>query len=34
LEGEKDKFEEDLDKNKDGLLDRQEILSWIVPSNE
>lgn len=28
------KFDEQLDKNKNGKLDGSEILSWIVPSNE
>ena len=31
----KDKYENDLDKNKDGLLQKDEVLSWIIPnSNE
>ena len=34
LQGEKDKFDHDLDKDRDGILNRQEILSWVVPSNE
>jgi Ca2+-binding EF-hand superfamily protein len=34
LESEKNKFDDDLDKDKDGLLNRQEILSWVIPSNE
>lgn len=34
LLGEKLKFDEALDKNKDGKLVGNEILSWIVPSNE
>lgn len=34
LLGEKLKFDESLDKNKDGKLVGNEILSWIVPSNE
>jgi len=34
LESEKDKFDHELDKNGDGLLDRQEIISWVLPSNE
>jgi hypothetical protein len=33
LEFEKDKDNE-LDKNQDGLLDRREIISWVLPSNE
>lgn len=31
---EKDKFDHEFDKNKDGKLDGNEILSWVVPSNE
>lgn len=31
---EKDKFDYEHDKNKDGRLDSEEILSWLVPSNE
>jgi len=31
---EKDKFDFEHDKNKDGRLDADEILSWLVPSNE
>lgn len=31
---EKDKFDNDYDKNKDGYLAGNEILSWMVPSNE
>ncbi|XP_017767396.1 PREDICTED: reticulocalbin-2 [Eufriesea mexicana] len=31
---EKDKFDFEHDKNKDGRLDSNEILSWLVPSNE
>ncbi|KAL1458341.1 hypothetical protein WDU94_008500 [Cyamophila willieti] len=31
---EKDKFDNEYDTNKDGLLNENEILSWIVPSNE
>jgi hypothetical protein len=34
LESERLKFDDDLDKDKDGLLNRQEILSWVIPSNE
>ncbi|CAH1960034.1 unnamed protein product [Acanthoscelides obtectus] len=30
----KTKFDETLDKNKDGKLEGAEILSWVVPSNE
>lgn len=31
---EKDKFDHDYDKNQDGKLDSEEILAWLVPSNE
>lgn len=31
---EKDKFDYEHDKNGDGRLDADEILSWLVPSNE
>lgn len=31
---EKAKFDYELDKNKDGKLEGNEILSWVVPSNE
>ncbi|XP_017769822.1 PREDICTED: reticulocalbin-2 [Nicrophorus vespilloides] len=31
---EKQKFDHDFDKDKDGKLDGSEILSWVVPSNE
>lgn len=31
---EKIKFDEVLDKNHDGRLEGNEILSWVVPSNE
>ncbi|XP_015519181.2 reticulocalbin-2 [Neodiprion pinetum] len=31
---EKDKFDHDYDKNGDGRLDSEEILAWLVPSNE
>lgn len=34
LLAEKQKFDLEHDKNKDGQLTREEILSWIVPSNE
>ncbi|EZA61006.1 Reticulocalbin-2 [Ooceraea biroi] len=34
LLSEKDKFDFDHDKNADGRLDSEEILSWLVPSNE
>lgn len=31
---EKDKFDYEYDKNGDGRLDNDEVLSWLVPSNE
>jgi len=31
---EKDRFDTELDKNEDNLLSREEILGWIIPSNE
>lgn len=31
---EKDRFDQELDKNHDGALDRGEILEWMVPSND
>lgn len=31
---EKDRFDQELDKNGDNSLNREEILAWIVPSNE
>lgn len=34
LQVEKNKFDHDLDKNGDGKLEGNEILSWVVPSNE
>ncbi|RZC40105.1 reticulocalbin-2 [Asbolus verrucosus] len=34
LQIEKDKFDHDLDKDGDGKLSNNEILSWVVPSNE
>lgn len=34
LQVEKSKFDEDLDKDGDGKLKGNEILSWVVPSNE
>ncbi len=34
LVSEKERFDNDLDKNKDGFLDDAEIGSWIVPSND
>ena len=34
LVSEKERFDTDLDRNKDGFLDDAEIGSWIVPSND
>lgn len=34
LISEKDKFDNEYDKNKDGKLTGNEILSWVVPSND
>lgn len=34
LMAEKDKFDNEFDKDSDGSLNHNEILSWIVPSNE
>lgn len=34
LIAEKDKFDTDLDLDGDGLLNGNEILAWVVPSNE
>lgn len=34
LVAEKDRFDNDFDRDNDGLLNGNEILSWIVPSNE
>lgn len=31
---EKDKFDNDHDKDGNGILDRNEILAWVVPTNE
>ncbi|XP_042855804.1 reticulocalbin-2-like isoform X3 [Penaeus japonicus] len=31
---EKDKFDNDHDKDGNGILDRHEILAWVVPTNE
>ena len=30
---EKERFDSDLDKNKDGVLDEEEIISWVIPDN-
>jgi reticulocalbin-2 len=34
LISEKERFDNDFDKDHDGFLNHNEILSWIVPSNE
>lgn len=34
LIAEKERFDNELDVDKDGLLSGNEILSWVVPSNE
>ena len=31
---EKDRFLNDYDKDADGRLDPQELLSWVVPNNQ
>ena len=31
---EKDRFDNELDKNGDNVLSKDEILAWIIPSNE
>lgn len=31
---EKDKFDHEHDKDANGVLDREEILAWVVPTNE
>lgn len=31
---EKDRFMNDYDKDADGRLDPQELLSWVVPNNQ
>lgn len=28
------RFDTELDKNQDNLLSKEEILAWIIPSNE
>jgi hypothetical protein len=33
LVGEKERYDTDLDKNKDGSLDDAEIIGWIIPDN-
>lgn len=34
LIAEKDKFDNELDVNKDGVIDLPEIRAWILPDNE
>ena len=34
LEMEKDRFDEELDGDKDGYLSEKEILAWMIPTNE
>lgn len=34
LLSEKERFDNDFDKDNDGFLNHNEILSWIVPSND
>lgn len=34
LNEEKSRFDDELDKNLDGMLDKEEIAAWIIPSNE
>merc|ERR1712150_332627 len=34
LEGEKERFDTDLDENKDGFLNDNEVYAWHVPDNE
>merc|ERR1712203_477364 len=34
LKGEKERFDTDLDENKDGVLDENEVYAWLVPDNE
>merc|ERR1712242_1934 len=33
LVSEKERFDEDLGKNKDGYLDDAEIIAWVIPDN-
>ena len=33
LVAEKERFDSDLDKNKDGVLDEEEIIAWVIPDN-
>jgi len=34
LKSEKERFDTDLDENKDGTLDENEVYAWLVPDNE
>ena len=34
LVGEKDRFDSELDKDKDGVLNKEEIKAWMIPSND
>jgi len=34
VRAEKERFDADLDKDKDGKMNREEILAWMIPSNE
>jgi len=34
LVSEKERFDTDLDENKDGILDENEVYAWLVPDNE
>ena len=34
LMAEKERFDTDLDKSKDGFLDDAEIIAWVIPDNE
>jgi len=34
LVSEKERFDTDLDENKDGILDDNEVYAWLVPDNE
>ena len=31
---EKDRFEKDYDQDKDGKLNKSEVMLWIIPDNE
>ena len=34
LVAEKDRFDSELDKDKDGVMNREEIKAWMIPSND